>query len=176
MITKMVMENFKSYGGVTEIGPFHRCFSSIVGPNGSGKSNVIDALLFVFGKRAKKLRQGKLSGLIHKSSSLPDCEYAKVSVHFQNIIDDEEAEGGEGYTVVPDSGLVVTRLANRNNTSRYYLNGKGSSYTEVGELLRSRGVDLDNNRFLILQGEVEAISQMKPKAQTPHEVGLLEYL
>jgi len=31
-------------------------FSSVVGPNGSGKSNVIDALLFVFGKRAKQVR------------------------------------------------------------------------------------------------------------------------
>ena len=29
-------------------------FSSVVGPNGSGKSNVIDAMLFVFGKRAKQ--------------------------------------------------------------------------------------------------------------------------
>ena len=31
-------------------------FSAIVGPNGSGKSNVIDAMLFVFGKKAKKVR------------------------------------------------------------------------------------------------------------------------
>ena len=31
-------------------------FSSVVGPNGSGKSNVIDAMLFVFGKRAKQVR------------------------------------------------------------------------------------------------------------------------
>ena len=30
-------------------------FSSVVGPNGSGKSNVIDAMLFVFGKRAKQV-------------------------------------------------------------------------------------------------------------------------
>ena len=49
-------ENFKSYGGVRVVGPFHKRFSSIVGPNGSGKSNVIDAMLFVFGKKAKKLR------------------------------------------------------------------------------------------------------------------------
>lgn len=27
----------------------------MVGPNGSGKSNVIDAMLFVFGKRAKQV-------------------------------------------------------------------------------------------------------------------------
>lgn len=32
-----------------------QCFSAVVGPNGSGKSNVIDAMLFVFGKRAKQV-------------------------------------------------------------------------------------------------------------------------
>ena len=36
--------------------PLAQSFSSVVGPNGSGKSNVIDALLFVFGKRAKQVR------------------------------------------------------------------------------------------------------------------------
>ena len=35
-------------------------FSSVVGPNGSGKSNVIDSMLFVFGKRAKQLRLNKV--------------------------------------------------------------------------------------------------------------------
>jgi structural maintenance of chromosome 4 len=85
MITKMVLENFKSYAGVQEIGPFHKRFSSIVGPNGSGKSNVIDALLFVFGKRAKQLRLNKVSELIHKSSGFPNLEYAKVMVYFQLI-------------------------------------------------------------------------------------------
>jgi len=35
---------------------------------------------------------------------------------------------------------------------------------------------LDHNRFLILQGEVEQISLMKPKGLTAHETGLLEYL
>jgi len=59
MILKMEVENFKSYGGVKEIGPFHKSFSSVVGPNGSGKSNVIDAMLFVFGKKSAKLRMSK---------------------------------------------------------------------------------------------------------------------
>lgn len=43
-------------------------------------------------------------------------------------------------------------------------------------LLRDRGIDLDHKRFLILQGEVESIAQMKPKAANEHEDGLLEYL
>lgn len=87
LITKMEMENFKSYGGLREIGPFHKCFSSIVGPNGSGKSNVIDAMLFVFGKRAKKLRLNKVSELIHRSDTFPNLDFARVSVHFVDILD-----------------------------------------------------------------------------------------
>lgn len=61
-------------------------FSSIVGPNGSGKSNVIDAMLFVFGKRAKQLRLNKISELIHNSEN-HKFDFAKVSVQFVEIID-----------------------------------------------------------------------------------------
>ncbi|CAI5494544.1 unnamed protein product [Closterium sp. Naga37s-1] len=147
IITEMVLENFKSYAGVQRVGPFHKCFSSVVGPNGSGKSNVIDAMLFVFGKRAKQVNA--------------------VVVSFQ---DDEK------YESVPGSEFVISRTAYRNNTSKYHVDDHASTFTEVTRLLKAKGVDLDNNRFLILQGEVEQIAMMKPKAQGPHDEGLLEYL
>src|SRR5271154_1732469 len=66
---------------------YFQSFSSIVGPNGSGKSNTIDALLFVFGYRASKMRQGKLSELIHNSERFPDLQECSVEVHFRDIID-----------------------------------------------------------------------------------------
>ena len=107
VIHKMVLINFKSYAGKQVIGPFHKVrnngfcpllyssllfsiyqsFSAIVGPNGSGKSNTIDALLFVFGYRASKMRQGKLSELIHNSANYPDLDECSVEVHFREIID-----------------------------------------------------------------------------------------
>ena len=68
---------------------FSQCFSSIVGPNGSGKSNVIDSLLFVFGKRASKIRLKKISELIHRSSEHRNLQECKVSVHFHEIVDIE---------------------------------------------------------------------------------------
>lgn len=105
---------------------------------------------------------------------------------------------------------MITRVAFRDNSSKYYINDRASNFTEVTKLLRGKGVDLDNNRFLILQvqmcnaflcwlriricillllcfwfesksfvflqGEVEQISLMKPKAQGPHDEGFLEYL
>ncbi|OQS04276.1 structural maintenance of chromosomes protein 4 [Thraustotheca clavata] len=174
MIKKLEVENFKSYAGVREIGPFHKCFSSVVGPNGSGKSNVIDALLFVFGKRAKKLRLSKVSELIHKSTLFQNLREARVSVFFQDIVD--TGDGDDDYTVVPNSQLVVTRTANIQNQSKYFIDGRPSNFTEVTTLLRERGIDLDNNRFLILQGEVEQIAMMKSKAENQHDEGLLEYL
>lgn len=174
MISQMELENFKSYAGLQRVGPFHKCFSSIVGPNGSGKSNVIDALLFVFGKRANQMRLKKVSELIHCSQAFPDLDQARVSVHFQLILDDETSQ--DEFQVIPGSEFVITRVACRNNTSKYYINAKTSSFTEIGELLRSHHVDLDNNRFLILQGEVEQIAMMKPKGATESEEGLLEYL
>lgn len=176
MITQMVLENFKSYAGIKTIGPFHKCFSSVVGPNGSGKSNVIDAMLFVFGKRAKKLRLNKVSELIHSSAAYKDdpLEFARVSVYFQEIRD--TGDGDEDYQVIPNSEIVVTRYAKRDNTSQYKLDGKNVSFKQVASYLHSKGIDLDNNRFLILQGEVEMISMMPPKGKTENDEGLLEYL
>ncbi|KAF2664347.1 condensin subunit Cut3 [Microthyrium microscopicum] len=172
VITYLVLINFKSYAGRQEVGPFHASFSSVVGPNGSGKSNVIDSLLFVFGFRASKMRQGKLSALIHNSAQHPNLDHCEVEVHFQEVMDLPTG----GSEVIPNSTLIISRRAFKNNSSNYYINNKTSNFTTVTTLLRDRGIDLDHKRFLILQGEVESIAQMKPKAGNEHEDGLLEYL
>ncbi|XP_040367092.1 structural maintenance of chromosomes protein 4 isoform X2 [Rosa chinensis] len=80
------------------------------------------------------------------------------------------------FEAVPGSDFVITRVAYRDNSSKYYINDRSSNFTEVTKNLKGKGVDLDNNRFLILQGEVEQISLMKPKAQGSQDEGFLEYL
>ncbi|GMH53692.1 hypothetical protein TrST_g10176 [Triparma strigata] len=184
MISKMVVHNFKSYAGTRTVGPFHKSFTSIVGPNGSGKSNNIDAMLFVFGKKAKKLRLNKISELIHSSEDYTgknQLNSAKVGVHFHEIID--TGKGDDDYSVIPGSECLVEREVIRGDPaakiadkSNYYLNGKKSSFVDVAKYLNSKGIDLDNNRFLILQGEVEMISMMPPKGKNEDDDGLLEYL
>ncbi|CAI5700723.1 unnamed protein product [Peronospora effusa] len=124
-----------------------------VGPNGSGKSIVIDALLFVFGKKAFKLRLQRVSELVHCSADFSDLDMATVLVFFQETIDTDEGDADAvtdnevNYIVVPSSGF---------------------------KLLQEKGIDLDNNRCLILQGEVEKIAMMKSKgAEGTNEEGLL---
>ena len=134
---------------------------------------MIDALMFVFGKKAKKIRLSKLSELIHnpqKGGQKPS--FARVDVIFHEIIDLAPGE----YEIVAGSELVVAREVASNNNSKYVVNGKSSNWTEVTALFSSKGIDLERNRFLILQGEVEQIAMMKPKGENVHEEGLLEYL
>jgi len=74
-------------------------FSAIVGPNGSGKSNTIDALLFVFGYRASKMRQGKLSELIHNSvgPSISKSKKKKAPRHQDDSETSDDEQGDDGY-------------------------------------------------------------------------------
>ncbi|XP_049385260.1 structural maintenance of chromosomes protein 4-like [Solanum stenotomum] len=94
-IKEMIMRNFKSYADEQRVGPFHKSFSVVVvlNPNGSGKSNIIDAMLFMFGKRAK--------------------------------------QDGETYEAVPGSDFVITCVAFRDNSSKYFVNDQSSNFTEV---------------------------------------------
>lgn len=118
------------------------------------------------------MRLNKVSELIHNSTNHQNLDSAGVSVHFQEIVDLDDGT----YEAVARSDFVITRVAFRDNSSKYYINDRTSNFTEVTKKLKGKGVDLDNNRFLILQGEVEQISLMKPKAQGPHDEGFLEYL
>lgn len=120
------------------------------------------------------MRQAKLSELIHNSEGHLNIESCKVEVHFRKIQDDPTEP--EGFRVEAGSDLVVSRVAYRNGRNIYQVNGQTQTATEVTALLKGHGIDLDHNRFLILQGEVESIAQMKPKAANEHEEGLLEYL
>ena len=160
LIRYLTLHNFKSYAGIHRIGPLDEQFTAVVGPNGSGKSNVIDALLFVFGYKAKKMRQAKLADLIHSSAG-SSFQFASVAVEFQDL---------------DSTHFTIARKVSLDSKSEYFYNDLPSSYSQITLLLREKGVDLDHKRFLILQGEVEAISLMKPKGASEHEEGFLEYL
>lgn len=62
-VQRLEIENFKSYRGRQEVGPFH-AFTAVIGPNGSGKSNIMDAVSFVLGVKGAQLR-GSLKELLY---------------------------------------------------------------------------------------------------------------
>ncbi len=123
VIRNIEVENFKSYAGRHVVGPFHKTFTAVIGPNGSGKSNVIDSMLFVFGKSARKIRvEGKLSDLIHNSAAHPNVPSASVAVNFVEIEDD--AAETHQRKEVPNTELQISREVNRSGASQYYIDRK----------------------------------------------------
>ncbi|KAI4290835.1 structural maintenance of chromosome 4 [Pancytospora philotis] len=134
------IHNFKSFQGTHEISGLDSRVTAIVGPNGSGKSNIIDSILFVLGYRARKMRHAVLKDLV--ASGCADC---RVELVFNSF-----------------SVARALQPSGRGVVSRHYLDGVETPSAEVQEYLRARGIDLDNNRFLILQGEIENIAMLGP--------------
>lgn len=85
-------------------------------------------------------------------------------------------KGGSEHIVLEDTRFNISRTVTKTNSSHYEINGRRVPFGEVSKRLQECGVDLRYNRFLILQGEVEQISLMKPKSENGVEVGMLEYL
>ena len=57
----------------------------------------------------------------------------------------------EDYDIVPGSDFSVSRTAHTDNSSYYTINERRVPYKDVAARLRQNGIDLDHNRFLILQ-------------------------
>ena len=61
------------------------------------------------------------------------------------------SQEGQEFEAVPGSQFSVARTAHRSNQSDYYINDRKAPPKDVTEKLKGHGIDLDNNRFLILQ-------------------------
>jgi len=150
-IENLVLENFKSYEGVHSIGPFDK-FTCIIGPNGSGKSNVMDAISFCLGIRAKHLRGDRLKDLIYRreeEDSDANTRSASVTLEFR----------------APDGDLLkFTRTINARGTGAYlYASGgnppKSVTYEELLKLLGDQQIHVKARNFLVFQGDVMELAR-----------------
>ena len=158
-VTRLEIENFKSYRGLEKIGPFKE-FTTIIGPNGSGKSNLMDAISFVLGVRTGVLRGNSLKELIYVNTESEMEEdrptKAQVSLVF------ETKEGKEvtfGRTILPARGGETW-------ISQYTLNGKAVTAESYNSKLESFGILVKARNFLVFQGDIENVAQMSPKDLT----------
>lgn len=76
--------------------------------------------------------------------------------------------------MIKGTEFSVKRTVSKSNVSKYKIDNKAATQKEVIEKLSQKGIDLNNNRFLILQGEVEQISMMKPKTGNQDNQGARE--
>lgn len=156
-IKSIVLDGFKSYGTRTEIVGFDQLFNAITGLNGSGKSNILDAICFVLGLSNMSLaRCTTLRELIYKNGQA-GVHKAIVTITFDNSNQDNSPVGYEHH-----KEIVIRREVHLNSRTKYYVCGQSASNSQVSDLFHSVHLNISNPHFLIMQGRITKVLNMKP--------------
>lgn len=164
-VQEVVVDGFKSYAHRTVIAGFDPHFNAITGLNGSGKSNILDSICFVLGiTNLSQVRAGNLSELVYKQGQA-GVNKASVTIVFNN---EDESCSPVGYEQCPE--VTVTRQVLLGGRSKYLINGRVSPAGQVQNLFHSVQLNVNNPHFLIMQGRITKVLNMKP-----HEIlGMVE--
>ncbi|NXE60818.1 SMC2 protein, partial [Calcarius ornatus] len=156
-IKSIVLEGFKSYAQRTEINGFDPLFNAITGLNGSGKSNILDSICFVLGiSNLTQVRAASLQDLVYKSGQAGITK-ATVSINFDNSNKSQSPLGFEA-----NDEITVTRQVVVGGRSKYLINGMNAANSRVQDLFCSVGLNVNNPHFLIMQGQITKVLNMKP--------------
>ncbi|XP_067679791.1 structural maintenance of chromosomes protein 2-like [Haliotis asinina] len=156
-IKSMVVDGFKSYAQRTEINGFDPLFNAITGLNGSGKSNILDSICFLLGiTNLSHVRAGNLQDLVYKSGQAGVIK-ATVSITFDNNDKKQSPLGYEQY-----DEITVTRQVVIGGRNKYLINGSNANNARVQDLFRSVQLNVNNPHFLIMQGRITKVLNMKP--------------
>lgn len=124
--------------------------------NGSGKSNILDAICFVLGiTNLSQVRAGNLSELVYKQGQA-GVNKATVSIIFNN---DDSANSPVGFEQCPE--VTVTRQVLLGGKSKYLINGRNAPANAVQNLFHSVQLNVNNPHFLIMQGRITKVLNMK---------------
>ncbi|QDS69746.1 hypothetical protein FKW77_010105 [Venturia effusa] len=156
-VIEVVIDGFKSYAVRTVISGWDESFNSITGLNGSGKSNILDSICFVLGiTNMSTVRATNLQDLIYKRGQAGVTK-ASVTIVFDNRDKSKSPIGFEEY-----AQISVTRQIVLGGTSKYLINGHRAQQHTVQNLFQSVQLNINNPNFLIMQGRITKVLNMKP--------------
>ncbi|XP_051143191.1 structural maintenance of chromosomes protein 2-1-like [Andrographis paniculata] len=164
-IKEICLEGFKSYATRTVVPGFDPYFNAITGLNGSGKSNILDSICFVLGiVNLQQVRASKLQELVYKQGQAGITK-ATVSIIFDNS---DRTRSPLGYEDCPE--ITVTRQIVVGGRNKYLINGHVAQPNRVQNLFHSVQLNVNNPHFLIMQGRITKVLNMKP----PEILSMLE--
>ncbi|KAK0422597.1 hypothetical protein QR680_007660 [Steinernema hermaphroditum] len=156
-IKRIEIDGFKSYATRQVIEGFDAEFNAITGLNGSGKSNILDSICFVLGiSNLSQVRALSLSDLVYKHGQAGITK-ATVTITFDNNNPDLRPLGYENC-----KEIVIRRQVVVNGRNNYTINGFPATNQRAADLFRSVGLNINNPHFLIMQGRITKVLNMKP--------------
>ncbi|KAJ6138885.1 Chromosome segregation protein SudA [Penicillium samsonianum] len=149
-VKQIIIQGFKSYKDQTVIEPFSPKHNVIVGRNGSGKSNFFAAIRFVLSDAYTHLGREERQALLHEGSGS-----AVMSAYVEIIFDNSDDRFPTGK---PE---VVLRRTIGIKKDEYTLDRKNATKNDVMNLLESAGFSRSNPYYIVPQGRVTALTNMK---------------
>ncbi|EGW32796.1 uncharacterized protein SPAPADRAFT_54808 [Spathaspora passalidarum NRRL Y-27907] len=157
-VDELIIDGFKSYASRTVISGWDAQFNAITGLNGSGKSNILDAICFVLGIASMStVRASNLQDLIYKRGQAGVTK-ASVTIVFDNS---EVSKSPIGFETC--ATISVTRQIILGGSSKYLINGHKAQQQTVLNLFQSVQLNINNPNFLIMQGKITKVLNMKPQ-------------
>jgi predicted ATP-dependent endonuclease of OLD family len=127
------------------------------GLNGSGKSNILDAICFVLGiSNLSAVRAANLQDLVYKRGQA-GVNKATVTIEFNNEDPDSSPFGYHQYKTISVTRQIV--LGGRN---KWLVNGHAATQQTIQNLFQSVQLNVNNPHFLIMQGRITKVLNMKP--------------
>ncbi|KAN0047727.1 hypothetical protein ACTA71_002112 [Dictyostelium dimigraforme] len=156
-IEDIIIDGFKSYANRTVIEGFDPTFNAITGLNGSGKSNILDSICFVLGiSNLSQVRVDSLQELVYKKGQAGITK-ASVTITFNNA---DKKQSPAGYEHLDK--ITVTRQVAIGGRNKYLINGHNAQLSRVQDLFHSVQLNVNNPHFLIMQGRITKVLNMKP--------------
>ncbi len=156
-LKEVIIDGFKSYATRTVVSGFDPAFNAITGLNGSGKSNVLDSICFVLGiTNLSQVRASSLQELVYKNGQA-GIRKATVTLVFCNA---DREKSPVGYENVAE--ITITRQIVVGGRNKYLINGHVAQPGRVQNLFHSVGLNVNNPHFLIMQGRITKVINMKP--------------
>ncbi|KAG4099856.1 RecF/RecN/SMC protein, partial [Neocallimastix lanati (nom. inval.)] len=154
---ELIIEGFKSYASRTVITGWDPQFNAITGLNGSGKSNILDAICFLLGiTNLSHVRANSLQDLVYKRGQAGITK-ASVTIVFNN---EDRAKSPLGYEECKT--ISITRQIIIGGRNKYLINGHNAQQQNVANLFQSVQLNVNNPHFLIMQGKITQVLNMKP--------------
>ncbi|KAA8497009.1 Structural maintenance of chromosomes protein 2-1 [Porphyridium purpureum] len=158
-LTQIVLDGFKSYATRTVISGFDSEFNAITGLNGSGKSNILDSICFVFGiTNLSHVRASNLQDLVYKQGQA-GVTSANVTLFFDN----SGASSVKPVGYEREDSISVQRIYWIGGKNQYRINGKVVQQQQVHNFFQSVQLNVNNPHFLIMQGRITKVINMKPR-------------
>ncbi|TPX52190.1 hypothetical protein SeMB42_g01613 [Synchytrium endobioticum] len=156
-VEELIIDGFKSYATRTVISGWDSEFNAITGLNGSGKSNILDAICFVLGiANLTQVRAANLQDLVYKRGQAGIAK-ASVTIVFNN---DDRTKSPVGYE--DHTQITITRQIVIGGKNKWIVNGHNAQQQVVANLYQSVQLNVNNPHFLIMQGRITKVLNMKP--------------